>query len=84
MRLFESVGHLWDWLSEGKLDIAILPNCEPSPNLPFKVRQVVKEQIYLVGRRDDVRMPRTPCSPVGHPQAAARHFQPPEHGAQVA
>ena len=63
VRLFEFVGHLWDWLSEGKLDIAILPNCEPSPNLPFKVRQVVKEQIYLVGRRDDARMPRTPCSP---------------------
>lgn len=63
MRLFEAVGHLWDWLSEGKLDIAILPNCEPSPNLPFKVRQVVKEQIYVVGRRDDARMPRTPCGP---------------------
>ncbi len=63
VRLFEAIGHLWDWLAEGKLDLAILPNCEASPNLPFKVRQLAKEQVYLVGRRDDARMLGTPCLP---------------------
>jgi LysR family nitrogen assimilation transcriptional regulator len=63
VRLFEAISHLWSWLAEGKLDIAILPNCEPSPNLPFKVHQLVKEQIYLVGRGSDPRMPSVLCSP---------------------
>jgi len=49
LSFFEGVGHLRDWLLNGEIDLAILPNGRWMANKSVHLENLVREPVYLVG-----------------------------------
>ncbi len=49
LRFYEGVGHLYDWLANDEIDLAILPNGRLGNEKQFSLLRFVGEAVYLVG-----------------------------------
>ncbi len=49
LRFYEGVGHLYDWLMNNEIDMAILPNGRLASVKNFNLQNFMGEAVYLVG-----------------------------------
>jgi LysR family nitrogen assimilation transcriptional regulator len=85
LRFLEGIGHMWEWLLHGEIDLAVIPSSGNAVETPCVLEQLVEEPVYLVGAAGDPTMTARVCCMhdvllrplviAGHPNTPRRRLE---------